>query len=222
MNFDDEKDLQQILFLAARILERRHNQTDGSAPALIASPTNPDNPPQLSDDGKTIFFPALRDVREVTGSPSAEVNSQKEVSITFSSEEISKMPRYFRKLFRTQHKTAHVRLKDDGVYEIRLQIDGVRISASSRFLDEAKIKFLQKLKLFEKGDLQARQHAEKKPVAPQVLPAPALSVSDYALQYLETFKKPNISDKHFYNLSGIVRRHIFHFFGDKLLQQLTA
>ena len=79
MNFDDEKDLQQILFLAARILERRHNQTDGSAPALIASPTNPDNPPQLSDDGKTIFFPALRDVREVTGSPAAEVNSQKEV-----------------------------------------------------------------------------------------------------------------------------------------------
>ena len=86
MNFDDEKDLQQILFLAARILERRHNQTDGSAPALIASPTNPDNPPQLSDDGKTIFFPALRDVREVTGSPAAEVNSQKEVSLTFSSE----------------------------------------------------------------------------------------------------------------------------------------
>lgn len=222
MNFDDEKDLQQILFLAARILERRHNQTDGSAPALIASPTNPDNPPQLSDDGKTIFFPALRDVREVTGSPAAEVNSQKEVSLTFSSEEISKMPRYFRKLFRTQRKTAHVRLKDDGVYEIRLQIDGVRISASSRFLDEAKIKFLQKLKLFEKGDLQARQHAEKKPVAPQVLPVPAVSVSDYALQYLETFKKPNISEKHFYNLSGIVRRHISRFFGDKLLQDLTA
>ena len=30
MNFDDEKDLQQILFLAARILERRHNQTSGT------------------------------------------------------------------------------------------------------------------------------------------------------------------------------------------------
>ena len=132
------------------------------------------------------------------------------------------MPRYFRKLFRTQHKTAHVRLKDGNIYEIRLQIDGVRISASSRFLDEAKIKFLQKLKLFDKGDLQARQHTEKKPVAPQVLPAPALSVSDYALQYLETFKKPNISEKHFYNLSGIVRRHISRFFGDKLLRDLTA
>ena len=74
------------------------------------------------------------------------------------------MPRYFRKLFRTNHKTAHVRLRASGVYEIRLQIDGVRISASSRFLDEAKIKFLQKLKLFDKGDLQARQHAEKKDV----------------------------------------------------------
>ncbi|MFR6056350.1 MAG: hypothetical protein ACLUHK_07200 [Eubacteriales bacterium] len=63
-------------------------------------------------------------------------------------------------------------MKDDGVYEIRLQIDGVRISASSRFLDEAKIKFLQKLKLFEKGDLQARQHAEKSPSL-RKSPAPA-------------------------------------------------
>ena len=221
MNFDDEKDLQQILFLAARILERRHNQTDGSAPALIAASTNPDNPPQLSDDGKTIFFPASRAGRDIT-EHGAAVLSQKEVSITFSSEEISKMPRYFRKLFRTNHKTAHVRLRASGVYEIRLQIDGVRISASSRFLDEAKIKFLQKLKLFDKDAFQARQHAEKKPVAPQVLTPPALSVSDYALQYLETFKKPNISEKHFYNLSGIVRRHISRFFGDKLLQDLTA
>lgn len=221
MNFDDEKDLQQILFLAARILERRNIQTESNSPALIASPTNPDNPPRLSDDGKTIFFPASRAGRDIT-EHGAAVFSQKEVSITFSSEEISKMPRYFRKLFRTNHKTAHVRLRASGVYEIRIQIDGVRISASSRFLDEAKIKFLQKLKLFDKGDLQARRHTEKKPVAPQVPTPPALSVSDYALQYLETFKKPNISEKHFYNLSGIVRRHISRFFGDKLLQDLTA
>ncbi len=215
---DHDNNFLSLLDKAIRILcfisEQLHGNADAPAPAFSL-------PPQLSDDGKTLFFPTLRAAREVTAH-GAEVNSQKEVSITFSMEEISKMPRYFRKLFRTQHKTAHVRLKDGNIYEIRLQIDGVRISASSRFLDEAKIKFLQKLKLFDKGDLQARQHTEKKPVAPQVLPAPALSVSDYALQYLETFKKPNISEKHFYNLSGIVRRHISRFFGDKLLRDLTA
>ena len=219
MNFDDEKDLQQILFLAGRILERWHLETEGSFPAPFPTPPSPTNPPDVLEDGKTLFFPAPRaDRNEHT----AQHTQNKGFSIDFSDEEIAKMPRYFRKIFRTQHRTAHVRLKDGNIYEIRLQIDGVRISASSRFLDEAKIKFLQKLKLFDKGDLQARQHTEKKPVAPQVLPAPALSVSDYALQYLETFKKPNISEKHFYNLSGIVRRHISRFFGDKLLRDLTA
>ena len=82
MNFDDEKDLQQILFLAARILERRHNQTDGSAPALLAASTNPDNPPQLSDDGKTIFFPASRAGRDIT-EHGAAVLSQKEFPLLF-------------------------------------------------------------------------------------------------------------------------------------------
>ena len=114
---DHDNNFLSLLDKAIRILcfisEQLHGNADAPAPAFSL-------PSQLSDDGKTIFFPALRDVREVTGSPAAEVNSQKEVSITFSMEEISKMPRYFRKLFRTQRKTAHVRLKDDGVYEIRL------------------------------------------------------------------------------------------------------
>ena len=114
---DHDNNFLSLLDKAIRILcfisEQLHGNADAPAPAFSL-------PPQLSDDGKTIFFPALRAVREVTGSPGAEVNSQKEGSITFSMEEISKMPRYFRKLFRTQRKTAHVRLKDDGVYEIRL------------------------------------------------------------------------------------------------------
>lgn len=125
---DHSNNFLSLLDKAIRILcfisEQLHGNADAPAPAFSL-------PPQLSDDGKTIFFPALRADWEVTGSLiGAEVNSQKEVSITFSSEEISKMPRYFRKLFRTHSKTAHVRLRASGVYEIRLQIDGVRISAS--------------------------------------------------------------------------------------------
>lgn len=218
MTLDDERDLQQILFLTGRILERLH-LADELDPAQEPPQPDPDGQTCRIDDGKTLFFPTLR------ADPRADTfdHTQKGFSLTFSDEEISKMPRYFRKIFRTNHKTAHVRLKDSGVYEIRLQIDGVRISASSRFLDEAKIKFLQKLKLFDKGDLQARQHVEKKLVAPQVLPAAfSLSVGDYALQYLDTFKRPNVSEKHYNNLCGIVRRHISRFFGDKPLRDLTA
>ena len=164
--------LDEAVKILCRLSEQLHGNAD--APAPVFSP-----PPQLSDDGKTIFFPASRAGRDIT-EHGAAVFSQKEVSITFSMEEISKMPRYFRKLFRANHKNAHVRLKSDGLYEIRIQIDGVRISASSRFLDEAKIKFLQKLKLLDKGALTVKQREKK------------ILLCDYMQKWLDTVKRPYI------------------------------
>lgn len=208
MNFDDEKDLQQILFLAGRILERQHLQHD----------ERPTLPPLLSDDGKTIFFPGSRADRKEP--PHGAAVSQKEVSLTFSKEEISKMPKSFRKIFRTDHKTAHVRLKPSGIYEIRIQINGTRISASGKFLEDAKARFIEKLRLFCSGE---RKTPERHTISPPAAPAGVLlSVSDYAFHYLETFKRNNISEKHYYNLCGVVRRHIARFFAGKLMRDITA
>lgn len=148
--------------------------------------------------------------------PDANTSGLENSFLGFSDQEILRMPRKFRKLFRTNKQTAHVRRKDGGVYEIRMQIDGHRISASAKFLDVAKERFIKKLRKFnEQGATKTTETAQGTIVS-------HISVAEYALHYLETFKKPNISEKHFSNLCGIVRRHIARFFGQTLMRDLTA
>ena len=145
------------------------------------------------------------------------VCSQKEITSLFSDEEISKMPRKFRKIFRTNKQTAHVRKKDGDVYEIRMQIDGHRITASAKYLDLAKERFIKKLREYNEHGATGKNKTAQ--AVPDLAP---LSVSDYALHYLDTFKRPNISEKHYSNLCGIVRRHIARFFGNMLMRDITA
>ena len=186
-------------------------------------------------DAKADTVPVLRFVTEEKNSPPADLQeayffnsgptdetpsspkerSQKGIDNLFSEEEISKMPRKFRKIFRTNKQTAHVRRKDGDVYEIRMQIDGHRITASAKYLDLAKERFIKKLREYNEHGTEDK----KAQPAPDLI---SLTVADYALHYLETFKRPNISEKHFSNLCGIVRRHIARFFGDTLMRNVTA
>ena len=170
-----------------------------------------DERPSATDDGeKLLFFPSPR-ADEAQPQP-----QHKEIDLIFTEKEISKMPRSFRKIFRTNKHTAHVRRKDGDVYEIRMQIDGYRITASAKYLDLAKERFIKKLQEYlEHGATGKNKTAQAAAVAP-------FSVSDYALHYLETFKKPNVSEKHFSNLCGIVKRHIARFFGERLMKDITA
>lgn len=203
MTPQDEKDLQQILFLAGRILERQHLSDERSynAPALIYSRDNATQEITTpTNDGIIIPFPSRR-ADGAQPLASAE-RSQEETTLLFSVEEVSKMPRKFRKIFRTNKQTAHVRRKDGDVYEIRMQLDGHRITASAKYLDLAKERFIKKLREYnEYGRTGKKETAQS---VPDVAP---LSVSDYALHYLQTFKRPNISEKHFSNLCGIVNQY---------------
>ena len=212
MTKEDEKDLQQILFLAGRILERQHLSEERAAQPKT---------PQETQTGIILRFPGI--IRATPGETNngAVVETQKETCLIFTDEEVSKMPRRFRKIFRTNKQTAHIRRKDGGVYEIRMQIDGYRITASAKYLDLAKERFLQKLREYEKnGAIRKQERAQT--LAPIVSNLAALSVADYALHYLDTFKRPNISEKHFSNLCGIVHRHIARFFGCTLMRNITA
>lgn len=72
----------------------------------------------------------------------------------FNEKDISKMPKTFRKEFRTQGCTAHVRKRKSGKYtwnyEIRYRRNGYDIQVSANSLDEAKRKFVEKLNNAEK------------------------------------------------------------------------
>ena len=215
MNQQDEKDLQQILYLAGRILERQHLSEDRAAE--LEDLTRTPSPSALEEPtkggGLILPFPSRR-AEETQTTQSAE-RSQKEIPLLFSEGEVSKMPRKFRKIFRTNKQTAHVRRKDGDVYEIRMQIDGHRITASAKYLDLAKERFIKKLRVYA-------EHGAPDKLTQHRAPCAAFSVSAYALHYLETFKRPNVSEKHFSNLCGIVRRHVARFFGEKLMRDITA
>ena len=217
MTQEDEKDLQTILFLAGRILERQHLSDERSTPAPAPFPFPVNAPRETTTpkkDGCIILsFPSCR--ADGAQPPKAAERSQEETTLLFSDEEVSKMPRKFRKIFRTNKQTAHVRRKDGDVYEIRMQIDGHRITASAKYLDLAKERFIKKLREYNEHGATGKAAQAVPDVAP-------LSVSDYALHYLETFKRPNVSEKHFSNLCGIVRRHVARFFGETLMRDITA
>ncbi len=223
MTPQDEKDLQTILFLAGRILERQHLSDERSTPAHpIPFPANAPRETTtatLPNNGKCVVLQFPGNLRATPGEieHGAVVNSQKETALIFTDEEVSKMPRKFRKIFRTNKQTAHVRRKDGDVYEIRMQIDGHRITASAKYLDLAKERFIKKLREYNEHGATGKKETAQ--AVPDVAP---LSVADYALHYLETFKRPNVSEKHFSNLCGIVRRHVARFFGETLMRDITA
>ena len=77
-----------------------------------------------------------------------------EVFWKFSAKEISSMPKTFRKEFRTEGCTAHIRKRRSGKnnwnYEIRYRRNGYNITVSSNYLDEAKRKFIEKLHYIDK------------------------------------------------------------------------
>lgn len=214
--------LQQLDFainILCRISETLHLSSERSSPTFVPI-RFPDNAAKREattpkNDGCSIIpFPSRR--ADGAQEPLSAAQPQKEILI-FSEQEISKMPRKFRKIFRTNKQTAHVRRKDGDVYEIRMQIDGHRITASAKYLDLAKERFIKKLRDYNKHGATGKKETAQ--AVPDVAP---LSVSDYALHYLETFKRPNISEKHFSNLCGIVRRHVARFFGGTLMRDVTA
>ena len=100
-----------------------------------------------------------------------------ETAVHFIEKEILKMPKQFRELFR-QPKGNHIRLRKNGVYEIRLQLNKIKITVSSKSLATAKQKFIKKL----------CEVAERGTAEPPVPSAPLLT--DYMLQWLDTVKKP--------------------------------
>lgn len=99
--------------------------------------------------------------------------------IKFNSKELSKMPKEYSKQFRIGRLVAHVRKKDNGVYEIRCQVNKEKIAVSSKILDTAKEKFIAAL-----NDLF------KIPETPKI--DKHVKLCKYMQDWLETVKKPSV------------------------------
>ena len=122
--------------------------------------------------------------------------------------EISKMPKQFRKEFRTNGLRAHVRKRTRGnstSFEIRCRRNGLNISVSGSTLEEAKLRFIRKLE-----ELQSN-----KGIATPDIPT---TFDKFVIYYFETFRKRKVKPKTYSTYFARLRKHILPCFGSMELK----
>ena len=147
------------------------------------------------------------------GRQSAEDKENEEVFWRFSAKELSLMPKTFRKEFRTQGCTAHVRKRRSGKhgwnYEIRYRRNGYNITASANNLDQAKHKFIEMLSSAEK----CVKNKER------TIPT---TFDKFASYYFEKFYKRKVCTTTYRVAMSNYKNHVLPHFGDMPLKQITA
>ena len=154
--------------------------------------------------------------------------------VKFTKREISQMPTYFRKTFRTAGCNAHVLRRKSGKnnwnYMIRYRRDGYNIVATSNNLEEAKRKFIEKLHTAD--ELKKQQEIAKITGAP-IPPTPLLkqqaeingvptTFDKFAGYYFEKFHKRKVCTETYRVTLSNYKNHVLPHFGDMPLASITA
>ena len=108
-----------------------------------------------------------------------------EKQLSFTEKEINKMPKTFRKEFRTDGCTARIykRLsRNTYVYDIMYRRNGYKVIVSDTNLESAKKRFIEKL--------QTAQKVEK--VNPKKIPT---TFHSFAMYHFENFRKKKVKEK---------------------------
>ena len=153
----------------------------------------------------------LERLKKITGFDSREQDNE-EVFWKFSAKEISSMPKTFRKEFRTEGCTAHVRKRRSGKnnwnYEIRYRRNGYNITVSSNYLDEAKRKFIEKLHYIDKHG------TEKENTIPSTMDA-------FSMYFFENFHKRKVVQSTYRIALNQYKNHVLPHFGDMPIKKIT-
>ena len=154
----------------------------------------------------------LERLKKITGFDSRGQDNE-EVFWRFSAKELSLMPKTFRKEFRTQGCTAHVRKRRSGKnswnYEIRYRRNGYNITASANNLDQAKHKFIEMLGSAEK----CVKNKER------TIPS---TFDKFANYFFEKFYKRKVGQSTFRVAMSNYKNHVAPHFGDMPLKSITA
>lgn len=133
---------------------------------------NPSNNPRLQKKTNT------SEIKDCNG-----IDYNENIIITFTKEEISKMPLQFRKEYRIDGSVVRCRKRPTGqnkfTYEMRYRRDGYNVTATAKNLEECKAKFLAKLK---EADKQIKTQETQ------------TNFKTFAVYYFETFKKRKVAE----------------------------
>ncbi len=147
----------------------------------------------------------------------------------FTKQEILKMPKQFRKEFRTAGCTAHVLKRRSGKnnrnYMIRYRKNGYNVVASSNNLEEAKRKFIEKLLIADKFQKQQTFKSianPTQPIQPTEVNGIPSTFDGFASYYFETFYKRKVCNETYRVTQSNYRNHVLPHFGNVLLTSITA
>lgn len=136
-----------------------------------------------------------------------------QTTLEFNIKEISQMPKTFRKEFRTDGCTAHVRKRKSGKnswnYEIRYRRNGYNISVSDNNLARAKQKFIEALKTAEK--VEKRTSAYSVPT----------TFHAFALYHFENYRKKKVAENTYKNDMNRYKKYLQPHFGEMPLGKIT-
>ena len=136
-----------------------------------------------------------------------QLNSEKAIDVLFTPKEMNKMPKEFRKLFRTNKINAHVRKRANGTYEIRCQLNNNKITASAKTVEEAKEKFIARLCIIKDN---TKTTSSKK-----------ILFGEYFLKWLDLTKKPFVKEKTFSEYKRLYNTYIKIAFECKSVSEIT-
>ncbi len=188
---------------------------------------------QCSDEQKRLMLEmaansiTVEKLNELVKSDDREADKTNEVEIfKFTKQEILKMPKQFRKEFRTAGCTAHVLKRKSGKnnwnYLIRYRRNGYYVVASSNNLEEAKRKFIEKLYAADQTQKQQTFKTVVAPSPPTEVNGIPVTFDGFANYYFETFYKRKVCKESYRITQSNYRNHVLPHFGNVPLSAITA
>lgn len=133
-----------------------------------------------------------------------------ESALFFTEEEIKKMPKTFRKEFRVDGCTSHIRQRKSGkktvTYEIRYRRNGYNVTVTNKDLKVAKEKFIEALHVAVKNEPSKK--------VPNVF-------DEFALYYFNNFHKRKVAAETYRIALNQFNNHILPAFGKSPLKRIT-
>jgi len=195
--------------------------TEQELSGVLSAIKSTDNPEQattlLKLASEAIAFQALKDApHNKNRSEEADKKPSKSVQAKFTPKEFNNMPQKYRKLFKYGTVIATIFKKQNNVYEVRCQINGIKYYGSSKKLELAKLKFIEDL------------HKEKEPKkAVKVIEEPIiedtpLMTNDYFRSWINDIKKPTIKANTYNGYINLYNCHLELYFKGLELKAITT
>ncbi len=122
-----------------------------------------------------------------------------------------KIPMKYREIFNEQWFKDHTRQKPNGTFEIRCMVNKIPITGSGKDLDTAAERFITAL-----AQRSEKVKKPNKPTARRVL------FNDFAAEWFEVIKKPNVKAITYDSLLTVHKAHIIKYFRYKFIDEITA